>query len=324
MPTPSVIGFAASEKMGHLVWLLSRQEVPPILAQEEQEELRTAVLSSPAAVGITLANWNWKGVWHFCKKRLGKKICRSSCYNYLHRLGFALKRPKKRLLKASPEKRERFVREYAQLCVDAAARRAKIFFADEAHFRADVYLRAKWTPRGEPALANSTSPRLGEKVSYYSAICLETGETEAMAVPKNCNADTSVDFLKQIRANHSEPLIVIWDNSSVHRGPEMRQYLTTPNLRLQLVALPAYSPDFNADEAIWDWAREEATANICFGTAQRVRETMDAFFAGLTKRTAEAKSRCRTILQARTDPLLLASASSLAPTRHVDLILESV
>ena len=311
--------------MGHLVWLSSRQEVPPVLAREEQEELRAALLEPPGAVGINLANWSGRGVRCFCQTRFGKTIRRNSSYNYLHRLGFVLKRPKKRLLKASPAKRERFVRDYAALCLDAAARRAKIFFADEAHFRADVHLRAKWTPRGEPALTDSTSPRLGEKVSYYSAICLETGETEAMAVPKNCNADTSVAFLKQMRAKHTEPLIVIWDNSSVHRGPEMRQYLTTPNLRLQLVALPAYSPDFNADEAIWDWAREEATANVCFGTAARVRDTMDDFFAGLGKRTAEAKSRCRTILQAKTDALLLASASSLpAPTRHVDFILESV
>ena len=36
--------------------------------------------------------------------------------------------------------------------------------------------------------------------------------------------------------------------------------MTTPDLHLRLVALPAYSPDFNADEAVWDWAREEVTA----------------------------------------------------------------
>ena len=35
-----------------------------------------------------------------------------------------------------------------------------------------------------------------------------------------------------------------------------------PNLHLRLVALPAYSPDFNADEAVWDWAREEVTCQL--------------------------------------------------------------
>ena len=54
---------------------------------------------------------------------------------------------------------------------------------------------------------------------------------------------------------------MIWDNGPAHRGEAIRSYLTTPDLQVRLVALPAYSPDFNADEAVWDWAREEVTAN---------------------------------------------------------------
>ena len=69
--------------------------------------------------------------------------------------------------------------------------RPKIFFVDEAHFRADVELRAKWVLRGQPALVDSTSPKLGEKATYYSAVRLETGEVEAMTVLGNTNAETS-------------------------------------------------------------------------------------------------------------------------------------
>ena len=98
----------------------------------------------------------------------------------LHRLGFVLKRPKKRLVKADPVRREAFVVEYAALTASARRSGAKIFFADEAHFRADGDLRGKWVSKGEPALVDSTSPRRGEKVSYYSAVCLETGEVEVM------------------------------------------------------------------------------------------------------------------------------------------------
>ena len=184
----------------------------------------------------------------------------------LHRLGFVLKRPKKRLRKADPVRREAFVGEYAALT--AAARRAgvKIFFADEAHFRADGDLRGKWVLQGEPALVDSTSPRRGEKASYYSAVCLETGEVEMMELAGNSNSATSADFLRQLRARQTEPLTVIWDNSPAHRGDALRAYLTTPGLNLCLVNLPSYSPDFNADEAVWGWVRQEVTANLCLGT----------------------------------------------------------
>ena len=113
---------------------------------------------------------------------------RSSCLNYLHRLGFVLKRPKKRLVKADEAKRETFVAEYAVLASRARESGEKIFFADEAHFRADAELRGKWVLRGEPALADSGSPRYGEKASYYSAVCLETGEVKWMELEGNSNS----------------------------------------------------------------------------------------------------------------------------------------
>ena len=112
---------------------------------------------------------------------------------------------------------------------------------------------------------------MGEKASYYSAVCLETGEVEWMELQGNSNAGTSVDFLTQLRGKHPEPMRVIWDNAPAHRGEAMREYLRTPGLELGLVNLPGYSPDFNADEAIWGWAREEATGNLCLGSREAVQ-----------------------------------------------------
>ena len=46
-------------------------------------------------------------------------MSRSSCLNYLHRMGFVLKRPKKHFLKADEAKREAFVAAYAALFAEA-------------------------------------------------------------------------------------------------------------------------------------------------------------------------------------------------------------
>jgi transposase len=265
--------------------------------------LKAAVQAPPQAAGIELADWNWKVVREFVRRRFGVALGRSSCRNYLHRLGFVLKRPKKRLLKADAAKREAFVTAYVVLLEEARRTGAKIFFADEAHFRADADLRGKWVLRGEPALVDSTSPRWGEKASYYSAVCLETGEVESMELSGTSTAETSTAFLQHLRARHTGPLIVIWDNGAAHGGDALRAYLSTPDLRLRLVRLPAYSPDFNADEAIWGWARDEVTANTCLGTAARVREQLGAFFRGLAARRDEVQRRCRTVLQAKAEAL---------------------
>ena len=63
---------------------------------------------------------------------------------------------------------------------------------------------------------------------------------------------------------------MIWDNSPAHRGDALRAYLTTPDLNLCLVNLPSYSPDFNADEAVCGWVRQEVAANLCLGTRAKV------------------------------------------------------
>lgn len=265
---------------------------------DEQAALKAAVQRSPREAGIAVANWTWKAVRQFVRQAFGKHLARSSCFRYLHRLGFAWKRPKKRLVKADPARRAAFIAEYAALARAAATTGTKIFFADEAHFRAEADLRGMWVLKGQPALVESTSPRLGEKASYYSAVCVETGEVTAMELDGTSTAETSVAFLRQLRARFPEPLIVIWDNGPAHGGAALRAYLRTPDLRLRLVRLPPYSPDFNADEPIWKWVRQEVTANTCLGTKAAVQRHVGAFFAGLTDRTDEVQSRCRTALHA--------------------------
>ena len=99
-----------------------------------------------------------------------------------------------------------------------------------------------------------------------------------MELEGNSNSGTSVAFLTQLKEKHPGPLRVIWDNAPAHRGEAVREYLRTPELELRLVnprihegrLCRANSPDFNADEAIWGWAREEATGNLCLGSRTAV------------------------------------------------------
>ena len=166
MPTPSANGSRHLPGAAPRRWFLSRLAVPPpALDVEQREELKAAVQGLPSQAGIGLSNWNWKAVRQLVRDRFGLTLSRSSCLNYLHRLGFVLKRPRKRLVKADPARRETFVGEYAALRAAAARTGAKIFFSDEAHFRADAGLQGQWVLKGEPALADSTSSRRGEKVS---------------------------------------------------------------------------------------------------------------------------------------------------------------
>ena len=111
--------------------------------------------------------------------------------------------------------------------------------------------------------------------------------------------DEGVAFLEHLRERHGGRLNVIWDNAPAHRGEGLREYLRTSDLGLPLANLPGYSPDFNADEAIWDWTREEAIGNLCLDSRAAVQQWVGRFLAGLSSRKEEVQRCGRTVLQSR-------------------------
>ena len=186
--------------------------------------------------------------------------------------------------------------EYAALWNEAYRSGAKIFFADEAHFRADAELRGKWVLRGGQALVDSSSPRYGEKASYYSAVCLETGEVEWMELEGNSNSGTSAAFLRQMRQRHSGPLKVIWDNAPAHRGEAVREFLQTPGLGLRLMNLPGYRLPWRRSGAGRGKRRPTCAWEPSLGCRRGG--------TSLNSRKEEVKRRCRTVLQSRAEKLL--------------------
>ena len=69
------------------------------------------------------------------------------------------------VVEQSEAQRDAFMVQCADLRAEAERAGAKVFFTDEAHFRADGDLRRKWMQKGMPALVDSTSPRWGEQAS---------------------------------------------------------------------------------------------------------------------------------------------------------------
>ena len=57
-----------------------------------------------------------------------------------------------------------------------------------------------------------------------------------------------------------------------------------------LVNSPGYGQDFNAEEAIWGWARGDAMGNLCLGSREAVPEKVRSFLNGLASRTRRSET----------------------------------
>lgn len=89
------------------------------------------------------------------------------------------------------------------------------------------------------------------------------------------NKERYLDFLRNLLVPAMQPYpgrncIVVHDNASFHRGPEVRNVIE--NAGGALLALPAYSPDFNPIELLFGWAKkwlrrhrdvQEAEPDLC-------------------------------------------------------------
>lgn len=96
-------------------------------------------------------------------------------------------------------------------------------------------------------------------VYVYGAVSPIEGEMDWMICP-NMNAERMSEYLAQVTAAHPEDFIVmVIDGASSHVAKDL---VVPENIRL--LRLPAYSPELNPQEHVWDEIREKEFPNRVF------------------------------------------------------------
>jgi transposase len=75
---------------------------------------------------------------------------------------------------------------------------------------------------------------------------------------------TIVAFLRQLLRQVRGKLLVIWDGASIHRCQAVKDFLAAGAAkRLHLERLPAYAPELNPDEGVWNLLKRGELKNRC-------------------------------------------------------------
>jgi len=78
------------------------------------------------------------------------------------------------------------------------------------------------------------------------------------------NGLDSIHFLKHLQSQTDSRLLVIWDGSPIHRSKEVRIFLENGAAKqIHLERLPAYAPDLNPDEGVWQNLKHVELRNVC-------------------------------------------------------------
>ena len=212
----------------------------------------------------------------------GIDVCKETVRRVLHRLGLSWKKAKKLLAKADRDKRIAFVADIRAL-LDRVMREENLVLAyiDEAHVHQDADMGYGWSPRGQRLYVASSSPGLHAKVSFYGIYLYSESRVHIWPYPR-ANGEHTIDVLERLHAEFPErPMVVIWDGASYHRSGCV--LAVAARLGIQLVRLPAYSPDFMPVEALWHWLRENVTYNHCHRTASALIERVASFVTEINR-----------------------------------------
>src|ERR1051326_1708143 len=84
-----------------------------------------------------------------------------------------------------------------------------------------------------------------------------------------------VRFLQMLTREISGKLLVIWDGAPIHRCQAVKEYLAKGGAkRIHLEQLPAYAPELNPQEGVWNLLKRVELKNLCCLAVQHVQREL--------------------------------------------------
>jgi transposase len=142
-------------------------------------------------------------------------------------------------------------------------------FQDEGRFGLLGTPRRCWAPSG---VRPTVSARLQRQYLYaFSAVSPHDGVMDSLVLPW-VNAETMSMFLAEVAQRHAQEFVLmVMDRAGWHLAGELQ---VPANMRL--LFLPAYSPQLNPAEHLWEALRERCFANRFFTDLDAVERALTA------------------------------------------------
>ncbi len=139
---------------------------------------------------------------------------------------------------------------------EAAKGERKVFFADAAHFVMGAFLGMLWC---FGRMFIKTAPGR-QRYSVLGAIESHSHEIISVTTKGTVSAPLVIQLLDKIRQTHaSEPITLILDNARYQRCKEVAAHAAARDI--ELLYLPAYSPNLNLIERLWKLTKKKCLSN---------------------------------------------------------------
>ncbi len=149
---------------------------------------------------------------------------------------------------------------------------AWLVFLDESGLLLLPVVRRTWSRCGQTPVLRQRG-RHRQKVSAIAALCVSADRQEIrlyfqLLVEATFNSAAVLLFLKHLVRHLHVPMVLIWDRSKTHRGPQIKTFLDA--VRSVAFHFPPYAPELNPVEYVWSYLKTKPLANLACPDVDRL------------------------------------------------------
>lgn len=231
--------------------------------------IRILVDKHPDQMKFPFALWTREAVQDVIQRKFGIELSLSTVGRYLKRWGFSPQKPVFKAYEQQPEAVRQWIKlEFPALKARALREKAEIFWEDETGIRSDHHAGRSWGLKGQTPVILSTGKRF--RFNMIAALS-NRGSLVFSIVKKGLSARTFLLFLMRLIKGRRRKVILIVDGHPAHRAKKVKDWVAANESKLELVFLPAYSPELNPVELLNQDVKTNAVGRRRIDTADEMQ-----------------------------------------------------
>lgn len=218
-----------------------------------EEEILRIVLAGATTYGFETNLWTVRRLRRVIADEFQIRVSKNTVWRRLRDAGLTYQKPEREYYEIDEAARKKWLRyEVPKIRRAVKKHRGILYFQDESNISLTAFLGKTWSPCGQTPKANVTGKRAG--VAATSAIS-RNGHLLFRLLDKRIASKEVIEFLGQMLRHHKRRhLIVVMDRAPPHTSKKTRAWIDGQP-RLHVFHLPAYSPDWNPDEKVWNYLK---------------------------------------------------------------------
>jgi transposase len=243
---------------------------PRTLQELTAQQWRDIVLQPAQAFGFETDFWTTRRVHQVICRQHAASVSRRTILRRLREAGLTYQKPEREYFDADPVARQEWLEvTLPQIRQTIKGRRAILYCEDEASISLTALLGKTWAPRGQTPKQRVTGQR--GSISAMSAIGSQ-GRLVFRLYEKRITSVEVIEFLGQLLAQHPRRhLVVVMDRAPPHTSRKTEAFIEGQR-RLHVSHLPAYSPDWNPDEKVWNHLKHQELKGHQARTRPEIKE----------------------------------------------------